>query len=129
MMGGVSVDVKALSSLDNKIPVFSLNDLLMKHAALAGAPEPASPREKTGSTDFGNVTHQLPGACIRVQFVPKGTASHSQAYVDAGKSRQAHACVIYGAKILAGTVCDLITEPALLAQVKKEFRKNKEVYR
>ena len=129
VMGGVSVDVKALSSLDNKIPVFSLNDLLMKHAALAGTPELASPREKTGSTDFGNVTHQLPGACIRVQFVPKGTVSHSQAYVDAGKSRQAHACVIYGAKILAGTVCDLITEPALLAQVKKEFRKNKEVYR
>ncbi len=71
----------------NKIPVFKLNELLMENAALAGAPGIAPPREKTGSTDFGNVMHRLPGACIRVRFVPEGTASHSQAYVDAGKTR------------------------------------------
>lgn len=128
IMGGVTAEIRALSSLDNKIPVFSLNDLLMKHAALVGAPAIAPPREKTGSTDFGNVMHRLPGACIRVQFVPEGTPSHSQAYVDAGKSSQAHACVVYGAKILAGAVCDLIEKPKLLGQVKEEFQKNRAVY-
>lgn len=128
IMGGVTAEIRALPSLDNKIPVFSLNDLLMKHAALAGAPAIAPPREKTGSTDFGNVMHRLPGACIRVQFVPEGTPSHSQAYVDAGKSSQAHACVVYGAKILAGAVCDLIEKPKLLRQVKEEFQKNRAVY-
>lgn len=128
IMAGVDYEITAQPALDNKIPVFRLNDLLMENAALAGAPGMAPPREKTGSTDFGNVMHQLPGACIRVQFVPEGTASHSQAYVDAGKKPEAHDCVLYGAKILAGCAYDLISSRELLAQVKAEFEENKARY-
>ena len=128
MMGGVTYEIHAQPALDNKIPVFLLNDLMMENAKLIQAPEIAPPREKTGSTDFGNVMHVLPGACIRVQFVPKGTSSHSQAYVDAGKTEAAHQCVLNGAKILAGTAYDLISDPQLVEQIKEEFIKNKEIY-
>ena len=97
----------------------------MDNAELAGAPQLAPPREKTGSTDFGNVMYEIPGSCIRVAFVPEGTASHSQEFVDAGKSESAHNCVIYGAKAIGGACYDLLTKEGLLDQVKTEFAENK----
>lgn len=78
-----------------------------------------------GSTDFGNVMYEIPGSCIRVAFVPEGTASHSQEFVDAGKSESAHNCVIYGAKAIGGACYDLLTKEGLLDQVKAEFAENK----
>ena len=97
----------------------------MENAELAGAPQLAPPREKTGSTDFGNVMYEIPGSCIRVAFVPEGTASHSQEFVDAGKSENAHNCVIYGAKAIAGACYDLITTDGLMDQIKEEFAENR----
>ena len=125
MMSGVEAQITETQSLDNKVPVFALNDLVMENAAQAGIPDLRPPREKTGSTDFGNVMHRLPGCCLRVRFVPSGTASHSQEYIQAGKTEDAHNCVIYGAKALAGTSWDLITNPDLLPAIEKEFAENR----
>ena len=97
----------------------------MENAEKAGAPQLAPPREKTGSTDFGNVMYEIPGSCIRVAFVPEGTPSHSQEFVDAGKSEAAHNCVIYGAKAIAGASYDLIMTEGLMDQVKEEFAESK----
>jgi len=55
-------------------------------------------------------------------FVPDGTSSHSQAYLDAGKTEAAHKAIVYSAKILAATAYDLIAEPEKLYEVKKEFK-------
>ena len=128
MMSGVEAQIKVIQSLDNKVPVFALNDLVMKNAAEAGIPDLKPPREKTGSTDFGNVMHKLPGCCLRVQFVPSGTASHSMEYIQAGKTEAAHNCVIYGAKALAGTAWDLIAAPALIPQIEEEFARNRKEF-
>ena len=76
-----------------KIPCLKLNELIMDNARAFEAPHLAPPREKTGSTDFGNVMYELPGSCIRMAFVPSGTPAHSQAYLDAGKSDDAHRAV------------------------------------
>lgn len=95
----------------------------MEKAELIRVPNRKAPRRKTGSTDFANVMHQIPGACIRVAFVPEGTSSHSQDYIDAGKSARAHEAVLYGAKILAAAALDLIEQPGVLAQVKEDFKK------
>lgn len=128
LMAGVTCEIKEASALSNKIPVHMLNDLLIANAKAAGAPGIIPPRERTGSTDFGNVMHEIPGSCIRVKFVPSGTASHSREYIDAGKSREAHDCVIYGAKSIAGASLDIITQDGLLERIKEEFRANKELY-
>lgn len=118
-------EVTLKKSLDNKIPVRGLNDLLMDNAQALNAPRMRAPREKTGSTDFGNLMHVLPGSCIRVGFVPEGTSSHSDAYVEAGKSEEAHKATLLAAKILAFTVYDIIDDPKLLLQFKDEFEMNK----
>ena len=97
----------------------------MANAEAVNAPRIRAPREKTGSTDFGNIMHRVPGSCIRVAFVEEGAASHSQDFVNAGKTEEAHQAVVYGAKILAGTAADLIADPKLLAEVKEEFQTRK----
>ena len=129
LIAGVDYEITQKSDLYNKIPVLTLNELLMDNAKLAGAPQLALPREKTGSTDFGNVMYEIPGSCIRVAFVPEGTSSHTQEFVDAGKSEDAHNCVIYGAKAIAGAALDLIENPEKMEAVKKEFAVNKAKYK
>ena len=66
----------------------------------------------------------VPGCCIRVAFVPEGSAAHSQEFLDAGKTQAAHDAVIYAAKILAYTAADMIEQPETLAAIRQEFREN-----
>ena len=124
MMTETEVEIIEEKKVDNKIPVLTLNDLVMKQAEEIHAPQIAPAREKTGSTDFGNVMRRVPGTCARIAFVAPGAAAHSQEYIEAGKPEAAHDAVIYGAKILAGTALELIENPELLKQAKEEFRKN-----
>ena len=124
MMTETEVEIIEEKKVDNKIPVLTLNDLVMKQAEEIHAPQIAPAREKTGSTDFGNVMRRVPGPCARIAFVAPGAAAHSQEYIEAGKTEAAHDAVIYGAKILAGTALELIEDPELLKQAKEEFRKN-----
>ena len=129
LIAGVEYEVKQQHDFYNKIPVMKLNELLMENAREAGAPRLAPPRERTGSTDFGNVMYHIPGSCIRVAFVPEGTASHSQDFVDAVKTPAAHDCIIYGAKAIGGASWDLIHKPELMDEVKREFAENKKKFK
>ena len=70
--------------------------------------------------------YRLPGSCIRVAFVAPGTSSHSQEFLDAGKTEAAHDAVIYGAKILAAAAWELVDNPRLLAEIQEEFCQEKE---
>lgn len=124
LMTDTRVEVHLDKEVDSKIPVISLNDFLMQNAKVVQAPEMKPAREKTGSTDFGNVMYKVPGSCIRVHFVPDGTSSHTQEYLDAGKSKAAYEALLVGAKIIAGTCYDLLEEDGALERVKSEFQRN-----
>lgn len=126
LMTETSCEIEEVKSLDNKIPVIRLNDILMENAKSVEAPRMTPPREKTGSTDFGNVMYQVPGSCIRIAFVPEGTSSHSEEYLKAGKEKEAHDAMIMAAKILAGSAYDMIVSKELLGEIKEEFKVNKE---
>lgn len=125
LMTETTYDIIETKSLNNKIPVLKLNELLMENAKLVDAPKISAPREKTGSTDFGNLMYVIPGSCIRISFVPEGTSSHSDEFLNAGKTKDAHEAVIYASKILAGTAIDLIENPENLKEIKEEFLQNK----
>lgn len=125
MIADVTYDIKEGDRLANKIPVMKLNQLLLDNAELVGAPRISPPRQKTGSTDFSNIMYQIPGSCIRVAMVPEGTSSHSQGFLDAGKSEEAHEAVMIAAKILCATAWDLIRHPAYLPEIQQEFQKNR----
>lgn len=125
LMTGTSYDIFEDNAFDSKIPVIRLNDVLMENAKLVGAPTIRPQREKTGSTDFGNLMYIIPGSCIRIAFVEENTPAHSQQYLDAGKSERAHDAEIMAAKILAASIYDIISSRELLPAIKEEFEKNK----
>lgn len=125
LIADVTYDMTEGDRLANKIPVLSLNRLLMNNAELIKAPRMSPPREKTGSSDFSNVMYELPGSCIRVAMVPPGTSSHSPEFLSAGKSEEAHNAVIIAAKVLAGAAWDMIDDPAVLAEIQEEFQTNR----
>ena len=125
MMTDTVAELKNLVHMESKIPVYSLNDLLIEKAKLVNAPGIKPPRESTGSTDFGNVMSRMPGSCIRMKFVPSGTAAHSQEYINAGKSKEAHEAIIQGAEILTLASMDMIEDPALFQKIQEEFRQNR----
>ena len=122
LMTETQVEYQLGKLLDNKIPNLTLNDILMRHARQLKAPNCQPPRERTGSTDFANVMHRVPGSCIRVAFVPPGTVSHSEAFIQAGKSEAAHKAIVFGAKILADTILELVQQPEELQKIQEEFR-------
>jgi amidohydrolase len=125
LMTDTRSEVEKVVDIHNKIPVITLNDLLMANAGLAGATGIMPPREKTGSTDFASVMYFVPGSCIRVPFVEPGAKAHSQAYLDRGKTGEAHGALVLGAKIVALTALDLITDQAALDTLRQEFHRKK----
>jgi Metal-dependent amidase/aminoacylase/carboxypeptidase len=102
-------------------PSHTLNGILLSNAEILNAPQIIPERKGGGSNDFANITHLMPGATIYVAFVPAGTASHTQEWLDAGKSPTAHASIVLGAKILAGGCADLIQRPELVKKAREEF--------
>lgn len=127
MMTETTCEIIETKSLDSKIPVLSLNKILMDNAVEVNAPRIEPPREKTGSTDFGNVMFKVPGSCIRIAFVPSGTSSHSEKFIECGKTEDAHNAILLASKILANSSFDLISKPELYNEVKEEFLKNKQM--
>ena len=73
-------------SLDNKVPCYPLNEIIMDNAAACGARSGSGP-EEDGQHGLRQRDQPHAGCCIRVKFVPTGTSSHTQAFVDAGKSQ------------------------------------------
>ncbi|MCG7344055.1 M20 family metallopeptidase [Sporosarcina sp. ACRSL] len=119
---GTEVIINKGKSLENKLNVQSLNDILLENAVKAGAKQITPPREKTGSTDFSIVTQRVPGACIRVAYVPFGTPNHTKEWVAAGITPAAHEAIIAGAKAIAGTLFDLMTDVEKLNVIKEDFQ-------
>lgn len=108
-----------------KIPVYTLNDLVMEQAKALGMPQITAPREKTGSTDFGNVMYMVPGTCIRTAFVDQGIAAHSAEYVAAGTTARGHEALIDAAVVLGATCLDILKDPSKLKAIHEEFKSHK----
>ena len=126
LMSGTQGELVEDLPFDSKIPVLRLNQLLMEKAQALNAPTIRPAREKTGSTDFGNVMYRVPGSCIRVAFVPEHCVAHSMEYVQAGKSEEMHQALLIAAKVLAAACGDMLEQPELLTEIREEFRQRKQ---
>lgn len=125
LMAGVQYDMERDNPFMAKIPCRQLNDLVMKYAAAFEAPRLSPPREKTGSTDFGNVMYFVPCTCIRIAFAKETSAAHSQDFLDDGKTENARRAIGLSAKILAAACLELLEDPAQLTRIQEEFDANK----
>ena len=125
-MTDTTYEIQYTSHFESKVPARNLNAIVNENAKLVQAPNIQPSREKTGSTDFGNVMYRVPGTCLRIAFVKDGTPSHSAAFIEAGKSEAAHKAVVLGAQIIAMTAYDLITEPETYRISKKRICRKQE---
>jgi amidohydrolase len=81
----------------------------------------AKPEEGMGSTDWGNVSYVIPSVETGFPILDRTCTWHSQEVVDAADSDLGYANTIAVAKALALTGIDVITEPPLLEEIKREF--------
>ena len=87
-------------------------------------PEPVAPfnedRTSGGSTEVGDVSHITPTGQFRAATWPVGTPGHTwQVVASNGDFGQKGS--IYAAKVLAGSVCELMMNPQLVKEAKEEF--------
>ena len=125
LMTETEVRYKKVQQVAGKLPNLTLNHLIMRYAVELDAPQRLEYRTRTGSTDFAYVTQMMPGAVSRFAFVPEGSTSHSQIFLDFGKSKEAHDGMVMGAQILGMTVFELITNPDTFAMAQEEYRRRK----
>jgi aminobenzoyl-glutamate utilization protein B len=74
-----------------------------------------------GSTDVGDVSWLTPTAQFTAVTWVSGSPGHSWQNVATGKHSIAHKGLLLAAKVLAGTAADLMEQPDILAQARKEF--------
>ena len=108
---GFAKDLKATYSSDSAET--ALNDAVKPYAP--------SSEMSPGSTDVGDVSWLTPTAQFTAATWPVGIPGHSWQTVSAGKSTIAHKGMLFAAKVLAGTVADLLTNADLLQSAREEF--------
>jgi aminobenzoyl-glutamate utilization protein B len=82
---------------------------------------PDSEPLRGGSSDVGDVTLVAPTVSLRFPVRVPGSPSHHWSVVAAGKTSIAHKGITAGAKVLALSAFDLLTDAAALAKIRKEF--------
>ena len=118
---GAEVSFKQVANTyANNIPNKALSAAFKANLEALGAEFPEAASERPGaSTDFGTVSHEMPSASAYV-FIGENVALHSFDATEATASETAHGAVIIGAKSLAHTALDLLTDADLLETIKKE---------
>lgn len=76
---------------------------------------------------MGNVTHAVPGLQSYVRVVP-GLRGHTKEFEDACGTPAAHHAVEVAAKAEAMTAVDILTNPAMLEEIRAAFREMKAKY-
>ena len=75
-----------------------------------------------GSTDVGDVSWQCPTAQIHVAAWPNGCPGHSWQNVSCGRTDIGHKAALHAGKVLAAAAIDLLTDPALLEELRGKLR-------
>ena len=99
---------------------------LSQHLDAVGLNLPeAKPEPATGSTDWGNVSYDVPSVETSYPILDHVCTWHSQEVVDAADSELGYANTLAVARAMALTGVDLIVDAALLEAVKAEFAQAK----
>lgn len=89
------------------------------------APDAIRDSQDHGSLDLGNVSLRCPAIHPYIQVVERPYALHTAEFRDAAQSDRAYDAMIFGAEMLACTVCDVLTDPGLARRIREEFESSK----
>jgi hypothetical protein len=82
---------------------------------------PPSPNDRMGSSDIGNDNHVVPSIHAYLAISPDGLGSHTAEFEVASGSQLGLDTMLKGAKIMAMTAVDLLTDPAKVIEMKQAF--------
>ena len=100
----------------------ALLDRYVANAAQFGRDvQPTITHQVVGSTDMGNVSYLVPGIHPMIKVAPHGTAIHTEDFARYAVSAEADQAVIDGAKVMALTIVDCWSDPAVLDAARTEF--------
>jgi len=92
------------------------------HLERLGWPQDTPPeRPRMGSTDMGDVSQVIPSIHPYVSIGPKSLAGHTIEFREASLSDRGFSAMLAAAKAMALTAYDVMTQPELLAAVRREF--------
>jgi amidohydrolase len=122
--------VKVIPQPDNVYEPMKRNatllDLFRANAKTLGVVEAPESRERMGSSDVGNVSQVIPAIQPMVQIAAEGTPIHSRDFEQAAVKPLARDGMLAAAKIMAMTTCDLLANPALVKDARREFDASKD---
>lgn len=122
---GASLEIAPLSELDDLLLVPELNRILEENAAAAGARQLMPASAQWGSNDLGDVSQDIPTAKLKTAFVPVECPNHTREWAEASVTPDGTQAIAVGAKAMAATALQLLSEPATLARVKEDFARQK----
>jgi len=93
------------------------------HAAVSPFEPDAAP-ESGGSTDVANISWVCPTIDLNVANWPIGVPAHSWASTAASGSTAGYKAMIVASKVMACAGIDVLTQPALVAEMRAEFEKS-----
>jgi amidohydrolase len=79
------------------------------------------PASHAASTDFGNVSHLVPGIHPMIATVPRGTAFHTPGFAEACAGPEAMRAMMDAAKAMAMTAIDVMWDPGLRSDMARAF--------
>jgi amidohydrolase len=123
LASGCRLEYKVNEGYDNILPNPVIGGLFSKNLERLGriVVEPL-PDEPMGSTDMGNVSQIVPGLHPYLSVVTDDVAGHTIEFREVCMTASGLAAVLDGAKALAMTAVDLLTDPSLMEQAWAEFR-------
>ncbi|UUZ78976.1 M20 family metallopeptidase [Paenibacillus sp. P26] len=112
-------------SYDELITNETLSDLFTRNLGELGIPESEIEIGKDhGSVDLGNVSRHCPAIHPYVKVVDEKHLLHTKEFRDLSMKDRAFEGMLLGAKALAFTAYDAITNPEVLRSIRDEFRKS-----
>ena len=122
MMAGCTVDVATTPVCAEMNFNRALSEAFAKNGAAVG--QTVLPIETVmggGSTDMGNVSQVVPAIHPFVKIGDRSLTPHTREFLEAACTEPAQQGMLDGAKMLAMTAIDLLTDPELMRRVREEF--------
>lgn len=126
MMSETKLTISEIKQYDNVVNVPGFMDLAEEVMKGYGASDirKIQPWDSAGgSTDFGTASSQIPSLIFALPAAPAEVAGHSREYAVATKSEMGNKALVDASRIMAYLGYRLITEPALLDNVRADWQK------
>ncbi|KMJ59498.1 amidohydrolase [Bacillus sp. LL01] len=124
MMTGASMKMSNYElSYDNMVTNETLSDIFTHQLIELGVDpgEIVENRDGSGSLDMGNVSILVPSIHPYIKICNELYSCHTTEFRDAALSQQGKEAMILGAKAMASTAYELLTNKELLVKIKEEF--------